>query len=297
MVETDATLHRLPADKRPTVAEIVNALAALPGVRAIVLGGSYARGVAHLDSDVDLALYYRDQAPFSIDEVRRIAGSFDLGASPVVTNFYEWGPWVNGGAWVHTAIGKVDFLYRSLDHVERVIADAVAGRMERHYWQTPTYGFHNVIYLAETHCCVPLHDPSGALAPLKAAVRLYPPALKDTIVRESLWGAEFTMKFGRDFAAAGDVYNAVGCMTRTLCQLTQALFAVNEVYFITDQGSLEAIESFPLRPDRYSANVRAMLSRPGATPDELTRSMNRLASLVASVIELTHGRYQPKYSL
>ena len=35
-------------------------------------------------------------------------------AGPVVTNFYEWGPWVNGGAWLTIAGQRVDFLLSQL---------------------------------------------------------------------------------------------------------------------------------------------------------------------------------------
>ena len=54
---------------------------------------------------------------------------------PVVAGFYQWGPWVNGGAWLTIGGQRVDFLYRSLEHVERTIADAEAGRYELHHAQ------------------------------------------------------------------------------------------------------------------------------------------------------------------
>jgi hypothetical protein len=47
---------------------------------------------------------------------------------PVVTGTYEWGPWVNGGAWIQTSAGKVDFLYKNLDQVRT----RNRGRMARH---------------------------------------------------------------------------------------------------------------------------------------------------------------------
>jgi hypothetical protein len=44
--------------------------------------------------------------------VRDCAKRFSLqDRPPIVTNFYEWGPWVNGGAWIHSSVGKVNFLY------------------------------------------------------------------------------------------------------------------------------------------------------------------------------------------
>jgi hypothetical protein len=46
----------------PLLARIIPVLAAVPGVAAIVLGGSRARGTAHDASDTDIGLYYRDGA-------------------------------------------------------------------------------------------------------------------------------------------------------------------------------------------------------------------------------------------
>jgi hypothetical protein len=110
-------------------------------------------------------VYYSDAAPFAIDDMRRIAGTAapaDAG-NVTVTGLYEWGPWVNGGAWLHTPLSKVDFLYRSLDKVEKTIREAMAGTTYFDYYQQPPFGFYSVIYLAETHICLPLYDPQGHL--------------------------------------------------------------------------------------------------------------------------------------
>src|SRR5215471_6123233 len=130
-------LTSLPADKRACLSAAVELLATVRGVVAVVLGGSYARGTAHLGSDLDIGIYYSDAAPFSIAAIAAIAGQLAVGAAPVVTGFYEWGPWVNGGAWIQTAAGKVDFLYRSVEHVERTIREAEDGICHHHYGQQP----------------------------------------------------------------------------------------------------------------------------------------------------------------
>jgi hypothetical protein len=72
---------------------------------------------------------------------------------------YEWGPWVNGGAWIETSSGKIDLLYRSLEHIERVIQDSNNGKFFSDFLQQPPYGFYSVTYLAETKACIPLIQP------------------------------------------------------------------------------------------------------------------------------------------
>jgi len=48
-------------------------------------------------SDIDLGLFYSEPAPFSIQHIRKVAEDINDFVGPVVTNSYEWGPWVNGG--------------------------------------------------------------------------------------------------------------------------------------------------------------------------------------------------------
>ncbi len=286
----------LPADKQSVLDQCVERLSALPGVLAIGLGGSFASGTQRPESDVDIGIYYSEQAPFAIDEIRRVAQHIAVD-KPVVTDFYEWGPWVNGGAWIPTRAGKVDFLYRNIEQVRRVIADAHAGNVALDFRQQPPFGFHSVIYLAETHAVVPLHDPHAVLQTLKQLVTSYPPALRQTIVNDYLWGAQFTLVFGRDFAARADIYNVVGCLSRGLSYLTQVLFALNQTYFITDKGAVEAITRFAVTPPAYGERVQRMLARPGGTAAELSETVARYASLVRDVVTLAGPLYRPKYDL
>ena len=121
-------LSDIPAEKARTLGEIVDRLRVVPNVMAVVLGGSYACGLARGDSDIDVGVYYREAAPFSIDDVRSIARRISKpGADPTVTELYGWGPRVNGGAWIQTPVGKVDYVYRNLDQVERVIEEGYRG--------------------------------------------------------------------------------------------------------------------------------------------------------------------------
>jgi hypothetical protein len=262
-----------------------------------VLGGSYARGTHHTNSDLDLGVYYAESTPFSIEGIKRIAAQLSDGTPPVVTDFYEWGPWVNGGAWIQTTAGKVDFLYRNIEQVERTIQAAWQGVSHHHYNQQPTFGFYSIIYLAETHVCVPLFDPQASITQLKRGVSSYPPKLKQAIVADSLWGAEFAFLFAHKFATTSDVYNAVGCLARITAYLTQALYALNDTYFMSDKGALEAISKFALRPLEYTERVTHVLAHPGSTGEQLSEAVSLLEALWQEVISLAGNFYKPKYPL
>ncbi|HEY3290690.1 MAG TPA: nucleotidyltransferase domain-containing protein [Anaerolineae bacterium] len=285
----------IPENKRILLDHLAGRLAQIKGIEAVVLGGSYARGTARDTSDLDIGLYYHEEAPFAIADVRAIAESVSMQGKPVVTDFYGWGPWVNGGAWIHTAAGKVDFLYRNLGQVERTIQEARQGILRHDYMQQPSNGFYSVIYLAETQICVTLYDPAGHVARLKRLVEPYPPALKERIVNDMLWSADFSLLHARDFAVAGDVYNTVGCLTRIAAAMTQALFALNERYFISDKKALDEIAKFECVPLRYTDQLRGILAYPGATSEELVYTVAALASLWQVVTVLPGVAYHSPF--
>jgi len=283
-------------EKLALLENLTGQLAATPGVKAVVLGGSYARGRQNATSDLDIGIYYADAAPFNIEDIRRIARAA-AGQNATVTGFYEWGPWVNGGAWLHTPVSKFDFLYRSLEKVEKTIQDAIAGTTYFDYYQQPPYGFYSVVYLAETHICLPFYDPQGHMARLKQMLAVYPAALKRKVVSEQLWIAEFTLSNAAGFAAKGDLYDTAGCLTRTAACLTQALFALNESYFINDKTAMAEIAAFPLAPQGYVEQLTAILAHPGQTPAELTATLTRLRALWQAVVALAGDLYKPMFNL
>lgn len=290
-------LMHIPEHKRQLLEALVSRLSAVPGMEAVVLGGSYASGTFHDASDLDVGLYYFEATPFAIEEIRRIADDVSIQGPVAVTNFYGWGAWVNGGAWIHTPHGKVDFIYRNLDQVRRTIDDARQGILHHDYDQQPAHGFYSVIYLAETQICIPLFDPKHVIHDLKRQVEVYPPGLKEKTIMSTLWLAEFTLLHARGFAAQEDVYNTAGCLTRAASYLTQALFALNETYFIRDKRVMDVIDAFPIRPAGHVAEVNRILAAPGSTRQELTESVTRMERAWQEVVSLTGGRYRPAFQL
>ncbi|XVQ06483.1 nucleotidyltransferase domain-containing protein [Spirillospora sp. CA-255316] len=104
---------------------VADRLAALPGVRAVTLGGSRAQGTHSPDSDWDLAVYYRD----GFDP----AGLRALGWDGEVSDIGGWGGGVfNGGGWFTIDGRHVDVHYRDLDVVEHELAEAREGRF---HWE------------------------------------------------------------------------------------------------------------------------------------------------------------------
>jgi hypothetical protein len=298
MPTTAFTLAAIPVAKRRLLDEIVESLRPTPNLAAIVLGGSHARGTQRPDSDLDIGLVYRPSDAFAIGDIRAIAQKFSSNpAASLVTDFHEWGPWVNGGAWIYNDICKVDLLYRDLEQLETTVREAHAGIWRHDFDQQPPFGFRSVIYLGEIACCVPLYDPAGVLAQLKGEIEIYPEALKRRIVGDCLWSVQFTLFLARDFAARGDIVNSAGCMTRIAHYFTQALFALNDTYFINDKGAAAVIEKFTVRPHQFCVTLGTVLASPGATSSALNASLDQLEQILAALIELAVQYYQPRFVL
>jgi hypothetical protein len=287
----------LPAEQRRLLADVVTGLRSVRFVSAIVLGGSHAIGTSNENSDLDIGVYYSQVAPFSIDEIRRVVRHIASQGEPIVTGFYDWGRWVNGGASIPVGSNRVDLLYRNIDQVEHAIVEARKGVWHEDFDQQPTYGFRSVTYLAEIDCCIPLHDPNGRIAALKRQVAHYPEALKHTIVSEMLWSVESALIFARDFARKQDVYNTVGCLTRIANYLTHALFAINGTYFLNDKHALAFVDHFSNRPPNFHQAIEAVLARPGGTAQELIASVDAFSRLWGDVTTRAADLYKPKYQI
>lgn len=291
-------MKQLSPQQRELVSSLAERLGAITGVKAVVLGGSHARGRARPGSDIDLYILYSEAAPFSIQSIRELAEAVNDTHGPVVTDFYGWGPWVNGGAWLTVGGQRVDFLYRSLEHMERVIAEAEAGRYEQHYAQQPPFGFFSGAYLGEVAVCVPLFDPEARLEVLKRRVANYPEALRQAVVQDYLWQAELGLvAFAPKFAGRSGAYGTAACLTRAVHQLLLVLFALNRKYLMDDKTALAEVAEFERAPREFGPRVQQTLGHLGDSPEELGAAVESVAQLFRETAELTDGLYQPRFTL
>ncbi|MBS1786161.1 MAG: nucleotidyltransferase domain-containing protein [Acidobacteria bacterium] len=291
-------MKQLSTEQRELLSSLTEQLRVVSGIMAVVLGGSHARGRAKTGSDIDLGLFYSEASPFSIRHIRELAESINDTANPVVTDFYGWGPWVNGGAWLTIGGQRVDFIYRSLEHVERVIAEAEAGRYALDYAQQPPFGFFSGTYLGETSICIPLFDPDARLDVLKQRVANYPEELRRAVVQDYLWQVEFNLAaFARKFAAREDAYGTAACLTRAVNQLILVLFALNRQYLLNDKTALAEVAEFALSPRAFAPRVQQTLAHLGSSAAELDDAVKSVVQLFQETAVLTDGLYQPRFAL
>jgi len=226
---------------------IVTALRPVPGVTAIVLGGSRGRDTATEASDHDFGLYYEADAPIDVGALRAALGPLlDDEATTTVTAIGEWGPRINGGAWLTVDGRKVDLLYRDLGRVRAVIADCKAGRITMDYQPGHPHGFCSALHAGEVATCRPLHDGAGVVARLKSEVMPFPRALRDAIIAKFKWEVRFSIDNAALAAKRSEQTHVAGSAYRALCCIAQVLFAANGRWLINEKGALAEAARFPV---------------------------------------------------
>jgi len=276
----------MPNVPDPLLARIVPRLAEVPGIAGIVLGGSRARGTATAASDYDIGLYYGPHEPLDTARLLEIAKELvDDPAAAAITPVGGWGPRIVGGGWLKVGGRKVDLLYRGVEPVRAVISACRAGQISMDYQPGHPHGFCSAIWMGEVALCIPLHDPNGAIAELKAATTPYPDALRDALLKMFLWEILFSIENGEIAVARGEQTHIAGCTYRALRCIGQVLFALNRRYLINEKGALAEAASFPrnvsLLPERTD-RIWAALGR-----REFAAVFSDLQALEADVRALT----------
>lgn len=134
----------------PLLDRLAPLLADVPGVEAIVLGGSRARGVATAASDYDLGLYFGAAIPLDTDRLLQVARSVvDDPETAGVTPVGGWGPRIVGGGWLSVGGRKVDLVYRSAEAVAATIGECKAGRIAMDYQPGHPHWFCSAIWMGE----------------------------------------------------------------------------------------------------------------------------------------------------
>jgi len=273
-------VQRMVSDLLPLVREFAR------GEYAIALGGSYAKGTADQEADVDLYLFAR--AVRFKEERTRIASAF----SSEIEGIRSWGeeaPFREAGTDFRFRGHNVECWLRDIGHIERSIADCREGVVRREFVTWTTTGFYNHCCLSDLTVMVPLDDPFDIIARWKSQVATYPPKLRQAIVNQHLAAAEFWPENFHYLSAIErqDVIYATGIVQQVVHNLVQVLFALNEVYFPGDKQLELALAHLPRQPTRLCERIRRLLW-PGttATVQVLREQRQSLRSLLAEVRDM-----------
>ena len=259
---------------------IVDEVKRVEGVRAIVLGGSRARGTHTTSSDIDLGIYYHPDDPLNLDRLRDVATRLDDEHRPdVITEPGGWGPWINGGGWLKIQSHPVDFLYRDLEKVTKVIEDCLHGRVEMFYQPGHPHGFVSSMYLAEAAVCRPLWDPNGTISALKSKIDPYPESLQKALIQKFAWEIDFSLAVARKSIERADVAYAAGCCFRSVMCMLQVLFAMNRTHWLNEKGAAALADTFAIKPVMLRSRINEAFQLLDANPLSIQKAIVILEEL------------------
>lgn len=215
----------------PAMERLLDDLECMPGVVAVVLGGSRAEGSADAGSDWDLGVYYRGAV--SLAKLERWGRVHPPGS---------WGRIMNGGAWLELEGRKVDVLLRDLDVVEHFTGRALRGDFDVDHLLGYVAGVPTYSLAAELAVAKPLRG-----APPEAPA--FPEALAEKAPARWRFCRDFTLGYARALARRGDAVAAAGQTAKAILEEAHARLCERRAWTLNEKrlvdraglGSLHAL--------------------------------------------------------
>lgn len=269
-----------------TITTMAEEITGIAGVVGVVLGGSRARGTHRPDSDIDLGIFVRGD----VDEqgLDRLASQW-AGDDVRFGRPGEWGPWVDGGAWLTVQGMAVDWIRRDLDRVDALWDQALTGRHEFHPQPGHPLGFLDVAYCGELATSRILADPTGALLLRKQKMRNMPRALADALIGR-IWEADFTLHAAAKAAPRGDTAYVALSVGRAMLLAAHAIHGRSSTWATNEKGLIAAADGLPFAPRGFAQSVQEVLTWGDATPASLIECVESAATLLAQVRAATETR-------
>lgn len=222
----------MPESRTPLpqpVAELVDAVAAMPGTIAVVLGGSRAFGSNDAGSDWDLGLYYRSTIDLTA-----------LSTHGVVYPPGSWGRVMNGGAWLKCRGEKVDIILRDLDLVEHWTRRAEDGEFEVDALLGYLAGIPTYTLTAELASCQPLRGEIPAVSFPTKLVASAPPRWR--------FCRSFSLDYARMHARRGNIVGATAQAAKAVMEEAHAILCEGGQWICNEKRLIETAHLAGLHP-------------------------------------------------
>ena len=234
---------------------------------AVALGGSRAKALSDQHSDYDFRVYA------------------DAFRGPELRQTPQWAAFQDAVRAVERSGARIDGTWpRKIAEIDALLTRWQAGELATLDYEWTVWGYHLPTDIAHQ---LPIADPDGVLAGWRAALTIYPDALRQAVFRH--FGGQLRY-WHDDYHYASKVERAdlvflAGLTSKLVHAALQVIFALNRTYYVGDGWNLRAAERLAVRPSDFAARVTAILA-PTDGQDRLARQYQDLRALVADTLDL-----------
>lgn len=248
---------------------------------AIALAGSLAKGIADMNSDIDLFLFTDNPKPYE-ERLQIIRQYADADTNPCVTDNFNL-PW--GGSIDFTfEQTPVEVVVRIISQMDKRVNDCLEGQFEIIPQTWTSNGYYTFTYLCELSFIKAIWDPTNLIQNYKTKITPYPLKLKKNIIdcfmgRASTWMDNFHYQSA---IRRQDILFTCPIVLHTILDIIQVLFAYNEVYFIGDKKLELALSKLNYCPSELLDQLELLLSAPKNT-EQLLRQSEILSRIINEI--------------
>jgi predicted nucleotidyltransferase len=271
-----------PTSPMPTVVE---KLSAVPGVVAIALCGSRARGSATPTSDFDVMVFSDTKGSTDKDKMAKALAELgpinEKSIQKPVPDFIVEGH-------------KVELFFRYVDQFAAEVARSKTGQFKRSFNPLHTLGFVSTVVVSYLAYCKPLWDPDGKLQRLIDSVHPYPEPLRKKMIDTFLTDAKLTLMQAQKVRSVQDLVYLIGIYGRMMPSWSMVLFAANRRYPIIDKDQRSLVPALPNVPQNFEFRRKSILRALAAGElKEALEEANKLHTEVAAVARRSGKRDAP----
>jgi predicted nucleotidyltransferase len=257
-------------DQEVVLQQVVAAMADLPGIATIALGGSTAAGLADADSDFDVYIYYRQPLAAPADRAARLRPLADVGTLEVDI------PTFGLEDHLHMRAKLIELVYLDLD---RLSADA-----RQAYGQGLSSEGYTTALLYILACSPLLHDLTGEVTALQAQLQAgYPEPTRARLLRENPELLRYFLELLRISQRRGDLLYVQHMRYSLQMVFFNLLFALNRLYHPGGKRLLRHAQRCGIQPahlpERWNDIARLSVDD-SALADRLEQLIDDLCRLI-----------------
>ncbi|MDB5698778.1 MAG: hypothetical protein JWN69_1582 [Alphaproteobacteria bacterium] len=241
------------------LAKVVAAMAKVPGVCAIGLGGSRSIGTADATSDYDVIIF--TETDDSLDTAAVHETVVALGGL-LKTSKRRPGEPLLGELAIDGA--HLELFFRKISMIKTEIGSARNGRFSRVFNPLHVIGLISTITISYATYCLPIWDPEERLKRLIESAFPYPEALRIQMIKSFRTEAKTALTFAGKARSPDDVAHIAGLYARVTSAWNLVLFAANRRYPVIDKGGRRIVGNLPQSPADFTARTNAVFKAVGA---------------------------------